>query len=68
MAAVNQMFKEFEEASKEGEAPGQSSPGAGPEPELNEFLKKMTKDLFAGDGAAGGVPGMGGMDKFMDEF
>ena len=64
MSAVNQMFKDFEQVSKEGD-----KPGAGCEPKLDEFLNNFTKDLFAGAaGAEGGASDAAGMDKIMAEF
>ena len=45
MSAVNQMFKDFEQVSKEGG--GAPVEGAG-DPKLDEFLSSLTKDLFSG--------------------
>ncbi len=40
MSAVNQMFKDFEEVSKEGKGQQPGAAGGAP-PELNDFLKNM---------------------------
>ena len=42
MSAVNQMFKDFDEVSKQ---PGAPQDG-GADPMMADFLKNFTKDLF----------------------
>jgi Pex19 protein family len=74
LGAFNQMFKDFEQVSKDSSSNGGPSAGAGA-PGMPPGMDELLKNLMGGLGGAaeggsdeGGMPDAAGMEKLMAEF